>query len=173
VWVNSFVQFQFFAAGGLIALWLYESQQTLSAPARCCLAIGGLALWYFAMVHFHLSSGISSNPTQLVCGYLLVLAGTTMIFLSPMNLKMRIPQPLVYLGKISFGLYLFHELFIDVIFRTSDLWPQIHFFQRHPDFSGPVAFSLTVAAAALSYHFFERPILKFKERFETIHTRPA
>jgi hypothetical protein len=40
-------------------------------------------------------------------------------------------------------------------------------------FSIPLAVGLTLAAAAFSYHFFERPILKFKERFETIHTRPA
>jgi peptidoglycan/LPS O-acetylase OafA/YrhL len=37
----------------------------------------------------------------------------------------------------------------------------------------PLAFGLIVAISALSYHFFERPILRFKEQFETIHTRPA
>jgi peptidoglycan/LPS O-acetylase OafA/YrhL len=52
-------------------------------------------------------------------------------------------------------------------------WPQIVHLQHHKLIGFPVAFGLTVATAALSYHFFERPILKFKERFETIHTRPA
>jgi peptidoglycan/LPS O-acetylase OafA/YrhL len=36
-----------------------------------------------------------------------------------------------------------------------------------------LSFGLTVAAAALSYRFFERPLLKYKERFEAIRTRPA
>ena len=47
------------------------------------------------------------------------------------------------------------------------------FFQSHKTIGVPLAFGLTVATAALAYHFFERPILKFKERFETIKTRPA
>ena len=83
------------------------------------------------------------------------------------------PRPLVYLGKISYGLDLFHDLFVQFIFRSSDIFPKMAYFQHHNLIAIPIAFVLTVATAALSYHFFERPILKFKERFETIKTRPA
>jgi peptidoglycan/LPS O-acetylase OafA/YrhL len=173
VWVNSFVQFQFFAAGGLIALWLHEDKLTLSPLTRCCLAISGLGLWHLATTQFHLRSPLPSNSRQLICGYLLVLLGTTMIFLSVVDIESHIPQPLVYLGKTSYGLYLYHELFIYLIFESAGRWPRMHYFQLHRGTSIALIFGLTVATAALSYHFFERPILKFKERFETIRTRPA
>ena len=59
------------------------------------------------------------------------------------------------------------------MFDTADRWPRMAHFTQHRKFGIPLAFALTVATAALSYHFFERPILKFKERFETVKTRPA
>ena len=173
VWVNSFVQFQFFAAGGLVAIWRHERLLNLSAVARCSLFIGGLCLWHFATLGFHLRSTAPSGSKQLVGGYLLVLAGTIMIFLAALDMGAHIPAPVIYLGKISYGLYLFHEPFIYLILVTSDIWPRMAYFQHHKEIAVPLIFALTVATAALSYHFFERPILKFKERFETVKTRPA
>ena len=173
VWVNSFVQFQFFAAGGLIALWLHDRDFNLSTLLRSCLALAGLGTWYVTMLVFHLQAWTPSHPSQLFVGYLLVLLATAMIFLSVLGTKSHIPRPLVYLGKISYGLYLFHDLFVQFIFRSSDIFPKMAYFQHHNLIAIPIAFVLTVTTAALSYHFFERPILKFKERFETIKTRPA
>jgi peptidoglycan/LPS O-acetylase OafA/YrhL len=173
VWVNSFVQFQFFAAGGLIALRFYDRRVALPLLTRCAMASSGLALWETAAFVFDLFGFTPATPRQLVCGYLIALLGTTLIFVSVLDLQVQIPQPLVYLGKISYGLYLFHDLFISLIFDTPHLWPRMLYLQHHELIGIPVAFGLTVATAAVSYHFFERPILKFKERFETIHTRPA
>ncbi len=59
------------------------------------------------------------------------------------------------------------------MFDTADHWPRMAQLTQHRLIGIPLALGLTIATAALSYHFFERPILKFKERFETIHTRPA
>jgi len=173
VWVNSLVQFQFFAAGALLALWLYGRNLFLSLWQRGALAIVGLALWLEAGKLFPLQTLAVSHPIPLVGALLLALLGTFLIFLSVLDIKLRIPQPLIYLGKISYGLYLFHAFFLWLIFDTADRWPRMAYFQHHKQFAIPLAFGLTVAISALSYRFFERPILKFKERFETIHTRPA
>jgi peptidoglycan/LPS O-acetylase OafA/YrhL len=173
VWVNSFVQFQFFAAGGLIALRSYDRRVALPLLTRCVMAASGLALWKTAADVFGMFSLTPVTPRQLVCGYLIALLGTTLIFVSVLDLQLRIPQLEAYLGKISYGLYLFHDLFISLIFDTPPLWPRMLYLQHHKLIGIPVAFGLTVATAAVSYHFFERPILKFKERFETIRTRPA
>ena len=169
-WVNSFVQFQFFAAGGLLALWLHNRAFTLSLLWRGAFIAIGLASWLEAGKLFGL--GTISRP-HLVVSFLLMLVGTSLLFLSVLDIKVRIPRTLIYLGKISYGLYLFHEFFLWMILRTGAHWPVMGVFARHKLFAIPLAFGLTVAAAAVSYHFFERPILKFKERFETIHTRPA
>lgn len=70
---------------------------------------------------------------------------------------------IVYLGKISFGLYIFHRLVIDKfipLMKRSD--PLLR--------SGIVIliFVLTVAIAILSYEFFEKRFLKLKERFSVV-----
>ncbi|HSY36291.1 MAG TPA: acyltransferase [Acidobacteriaceae bacterium] len=175
VWTNSFVQFQFFAVGCLLALWMHGRQLRLSSPFRIMLAAAGIAQWLVANGVFHLHSYQmgAANRFQLMCGYALLLVGTTMIFLAVINAKWRIPHAIIYLGKISYGLYVFHAFFVYLIFYPMNESSPMHYFQSHKVVGIVLSFCLTVAASALSYHFFERPILKFKERFETIHTRPA
>ena len=173
IWVNSFVQFQFFAAGGLLALWLHGRTVILSLLQRAAIAVAGLALWLEAGRLFPLQTLAAAQPLPLIISYLLILLGTFLIFLSILDIQIAIPRPLVYLGKISYGLYLFHVIFLWLMFDTADRWPRMAHFTQHRKFGIPLAFALTVATAALSYHFFELPILKFKERFETVKTRPA
>lgn len=63
-------------------------------------------------------------------------------------------KPLTYIGKISYGLYVYQGLFL----RTGPggtLWIQ----------QFPQNIILTVCAAIISYHFLEKPILKLKKRF--------
>ena len=173
IWVNSFVQFQFFAAGGLLALSLDGRIVQLSLIQRTAIALVGLASWLEAGKLFPLQTLAAARPIPLISAFLLVLLGTFLIFISVLDVRIPIPRPLVYLGKISYGLYLFHVFFLWLIFATSDRFPRMTYFQSHKQVGIPLALGLTIAAAALSYHFFERPLLKYKERFETIHTRPA
>lgn len=171
VWLNSFVQFQFFAAGGLIALWFHNRQLSLSLKWRGVLAVAGLALWFQTGKLYLMLERTTLFP--LVTAYILMLLGTFLIFLSVIDIKIRIPSTLTYLGKISYGLYLFHALFLWMLFGTGGHWPKMQYFQQHKPFAILLTFCLTVATSAFSYHFFERPILRYKERFERVHTRPA
>lgn len=76
-------------------------------------------------------------------------------------------KPLNYLGKISFGLYVYHLIMFDVskqifIFLNIDV-PQIVLFT-----SGTLT---TVIVAGLSYQYFERPFLKLKsKKYTTIQS---
>jgi peptidoglycan/LPS O-acetylase OafA/YrhL len=173
VWVNSFVQFQFFAAGALLALWLYGRSLVLSLLQRGAFALIGLGMWFRAGILFPLQTLVSSRPTSLVVAYSLMLLGTFFLFIAVLEIQLWIPRPLIYLGKISYGLYLFHDFFLWLLFNTADRWPRMAYFQHHKIVAIPLAFGLTVAISALSYHFFESPILRFKRRFETIRTRTA
>ncbi len=129
-----------------------------------------MACWFQGGKLFPLHTLAAARPLPLVSAYLLILVGTFLIFISILDIQIHIPQPLVYLGKISYGLYLFHLFSIWLIFDSSYIWPRMIYFHQHKPLGVLIALSLTIATAALSYHFFERPILKFKERFETIHT---
>jgi peptidoglycan/LPS O-acetylase OafA/YrhL len=73
--------------------------------------------------------------------------------------------PLVYLGKISYGVYLYHMLFHQltwhVLLADIDRWPPlIKFPIRVITYVG-----LTILMAALSHRYFERPFLRLKDRF--------
>ena len=96
-----------------------------------------------------------------------------MIFLAVIDTAWRIPHAIIYLGKVSYGLYVFHAFFVYLIFYPANESSVTNYFQHHKMVGIVLSFGLTVAAAALSYRFFERPLLKYKERFEAIRTRPA
>ncbi|HVU06656.1 MAG TPA: acyltransferase [Candidatus Paceibacterota bacterium] len=82
----------------------------------------------------------------------------------------KVPESLSYLGKISYGLYVFHPpvLFaVDALLPdagTRDLWVRI---ARAGSFVGLSAF-VTLALAMASYRWFELPFLKLKDRFSTV-----
>ena len=64
-------------------------------------------------------------------------------------------RPAVYLGSISYGVYLWHN-------------PLLHFveiFSQRWYFRIPVVFIVAPAIAAISYRYLERPALAFKDRF--------
>ena len=117
---------------------------------------------------------------NLVATYSLV--GVGMTFLVFTIVKKQIPffktisrnKALVYLGKISYGLYVFH-------FGTLALSSRICI-----DFLGlsanqptyiiatmSIGFVLTVLFAVLAYRYIETPFLKLKERFTLVSSRPV
>jgi peptidoglycan/LPS O-acetylase OafA/YrhL len=71
-------------------------------------------------------------------------------------------QPLVYLGKISYGLYLYHG------FVTWAMARVLHALHCEPR-SSLVYFlpraSVTVFVAAVSWHLIERPVSRLKRSF--------
>ena len=70
-------------------------------------------------------------------------------------LGLTLRQPVVeYLGKISFGLYVFHVAALSIAG------------------SAVAGLALTVAAAALSYRFLESPFLRWKGRLARVESRP-
>jgi peptidoglycan/LPS O-acetylase OafA/YrhL len=79
---------------------------------------------------------------------------------------------LVYFGKISYGLYVFHWMMLRVSLRVLyALGPQQMKTPVGDTLELLLGFVLTVAMASVSYRFFESPILRFKSRFEYIRTR--
>jgi peptidoglycan/LPS O-acetylase OafA/YrhL len=76
-------------------------------------------------------------------------------------------RPLRYLGKISYGLYVFHLLGIAI---GSSVATQIK--SESYWVSALAAFAVTTFLSVLSYELFERQFLKLKHRFETVHSRP-
>jgi len=69
---------------------------------------------------------------------------------------------LVYLGKISYGLYVFHLLCLHL---TVEVLPPSHGFLRSFVARRLGALALTLVLAMVSFEFLERPFLALKRRF--------
>ena len=75
---------------------------------------------------------------------------------------------MIYFGKISYGLYVIHEL-------AHLLAKQIFPAASPIRVAGQSAISLaiTIALAAASYRWLETPFLRWKERFAHVQSRPV
>jgi peptidoglycan/LPS O-acetylase OafA/YrhL len=109
------------------------------------------------------------HPFRITLGYALVACGCVALlerFLRfPADL---VPRWIIYLGRISYGLYVFHGL-------ANHIYPRLMGSRLNHVLFGNMLITLpvTIACAALSYSFIERPFLQLKQRFELIATRPA
>jgi peptidoglycan/LPS O-acetylase OafA/YrhL len=78
-----------------------------------------------------------------------------LVFLSALHWRAFISAPFVFLGKISYGLYLFHGIAlwiaIELTGRPSDLWHSLCLFGLVCGFA--------VAAATLAFFFLEEPFI--------------
>lgn len=76
-----------------------------------------------------------------------------------------------FLGKISYGLYVYHFL---VIFLTAKIVNQ---FNLPSDIKTGIVYAIiistTIIISFLSYKYFEQPFLKFKNRFEIIKSQSS
>lgn len=144
-------------SGCWLAGWLFWQRDQRSPLWRCAVPVW---LIIFAGLIGGTRYGQAVYPLGL---YTLVAAGTALllaeIILYPIGWLARALsiEPLRYVGKISYGLYLYHF----VLFSTTP--PPI----AHPN---PVRqaldFAATFALAALSYHLIETPCLRLKRRWQ-------
>lgn len=171
VWTNSFVQFQFFAAGCILAVVLRTRVPELKTYWRAAIVIVGLLVWMTAANVTH-HAVMYAGAGRLCLMYGLILVGTVLIFLAFLGMNASlIPKPIRYLGQISYGLYVFHYAIADGITAIAKRWPQSGL--RSSPFSGFLDLALTIGVASLSYQCLERPFLRLKERYAIIKSRPA
>lgn len=178
IWLNSAVQFQFFGWGALLAIFFAGRLPQISQPKRIALAFVGAASWLAASTLCGLKSA-NADPSliQLCVGYEFAAAGCICFFLALFGMSpTRFPEFIVYLGKISYGLYVYHEFAL----------AGMTFLRHHVEQSlsaqsklelilfaadRVLSFALTIAVAALSYRLLESPFLKLKERFTFVPSR--
>jgi len=178
-WTNSFVQFQFFSAGTLIALLLRGRLIRLPVWLRGLGFVLGFACWFTALLRFKVQSW-EPHPTTFgaVAGWSLVLAGAVIFFLSTLGMPSRfVPRWLAYLGRVSYGLYVVHSLVFFLTFEKAipylrRAFPAVALPPAVRDYIWTmVVLALSIALASLSFHYFERPFLRLKKRFTFVAAR--
>jgi peptidoglycan/LPS O-acetylase OafA/YrhL len=130
---------------------------------RFACAAAGLILWTTAG-HFY-----SLSQVFAIFGFPAIAAGALLIFLSVFQSSVA-PLWLRYLGKISYGLYVFHSLCLYLAAHLLGGYPRN---ARQFVVFWCLGLALTVVFAALSYKFLESPFLRLKERFAYVTSRPV
>lgn len=165
IWCNSLARLDPFACGALLAIYTQRTTVALSPTLRIVLSSFAFAV-LTAVGHYEDFSGTKSLITfpavTLACMALIV--STLGLQMPPRRLLVR---TFTYLGRISYGLYVFHWMFIASLGVPLAHEP----FARLSRAMAALVF--TIATAASSYHFLEKPFLQWKETFARIKSRPA
>jgi peptidoglycan/LPS O-acetylase OafA/YrhL len=175
LWFDTPVEFLFFAAGAIVALVTHgESVHRMGRLIRGCLLIAGLVSLAFAAQVGGIGTANAQGLTiaRLYIGYFAALAGCSAIFSAVLGTS-KAPRGLIYLGKISYGLYVFHGGVLAL-----SMWMVLPLKLAPASTLNMVivdslALLLCIPAAQLSYRYFEAPFLRLKERFEVIKSRRA
>ncbi len=177
VWNNTFTRLDPIAVGILIALLPRFNPR----PAlRLVLVIAGFASWQFAAYYCGLPFQVSTLKISM--GYPAVALGSAAFILAALGAKSlrsgsAMARCLIYLGKISYGLYVYNMM---AIFTATLLLYRGALGMLEPGGHPPwtawlvyviFAFGLNVALAAVSYRWLEAPFLRLKERFTRVPSR--
>lgn len=166
---NTFTRLDPIALGILIAL-IGNKLPQFTRWQRIALLSAGLVSWIATYAFSASSHPGSANPWRLAVGHPVTALASMAILLSVLGsqhsfLKNR---QLLYLGKISYGLYVVHEFGHFCASRLIHAATPLAVLAQ----SG-VSFSFTVLLAAASYRWLESPFLKLKERFSYVQSRPV
>jgi peptidoglycan/LPS O-acetylase OafA/YrhL len=155
LWFATFTRGDPIATGILLAIVLRGRVPSMPLFVRGLLASFGIGCMVVANSVF---GGV--NPVTVLDGSLsfpLADIGALALLLSFMGASVTF-APLLYLGRISYGLYVFHLFVLQGITHLV-----LHTFGIHPWWGiAPPALLITICLAAVSYRWLEQPFLRLK-----------
>lgn len=165
VWCNTIARLDPIALGAILAFILNGRAPEISNALRVGMCVTAFVSWLLIARYLN-QSGPTSIATYALSGFASVLLLAAILRSEARLLSIQPFSWLVYLGRISYGLYVFHLFALTLISQVSvmpGLGVPLNFKLRVL-----LSFLLTVGLAAVSYKVLELPFLRLKERF-----RPA
>lgn len=169
IWVLPVSHFESILLGIAVGLGAFDAIFS-RLPVMAPIILLGACLWMLLML-----PPISTISWHLMSTYILVglISSLALYVVCRTNrliwMNFLQSKTLVFLGKISYGLYVFHFLGLAIGRYVVVNWLSVqngfsHFL---------ISLTITVMLAIISFTLLERPFLKLKKRFEIVHSRPA
>lgn len=166
---NTFTRLDPIAFGILIAL-LGDKLPSLTRLQRVVLLSGGAATWVAVFAFTVTGQALTVTTWRMALGHPFTALASVAVLLSVLGSQHRFLRnpTLLYLGKISYGLYVLHEFAHFCAMRIAPASTPIGVVGQ-----SFVGLALTVLLAAASYRWLESPFLRLKERFAHVQSRPV
>ena len=180
MWEYTFVRIDPIAVGILIALL---PALKLGRGLRLLLFLAGIASWGFAAGYCGIPiETVEYSTLKISLGFPAIALGSGAFLLATLGTKSLNPRSslvrsLVYLGKISYGLYMYNTIATNTAhllqFRGALRLPVLGSWSLWTEsvLAILISFGLNVALAAASYRWLEAPFLRLKERFARVPSR--
>jgi peptidoglycan/LPS O-acetylase OafA/YrhL len=159
------------ALGILVAVVLRGRIPDFGLGTRLGMLLGGTLPVVLVANFWNLPSPKLLKWVPNLFGFPIVAVGCTLILLAILGTSVRPHGALVYLGRISYGLYIYHPLAL-LLTRSFLIRGQITHF-RWLALRQSLALAVTVLLASASYALLEKPFLNLKKRFELVGSRPT
>jgi peptidoglycan/LPS O-acetylase OafA/YrhL len=170
---NTFTRIDAIALGILVAYIFGNKVPALHLLSRIALAAACLITWFLVAAYANLNAQTEVAPVlgTLIGRPLVAVAAAGLLVAvmgAPAAGARALTNPvLTYLGRISYGLYVYHAAGLLVathLFRTNTVKGYALF--------AVFGFAFTVILSAISYRWLETPFLRMKERFAVVRSRP-
>jgi peptidoglycan/LPS O-acetylase OafA/YrhL len=169
VWCNTLCRLDPIAAGILVAALLRGEMPAISLERRIGMLFLGIIPLALVASNWKIHEPEKLYWVPTLAGFPIVAMSCTLIMLSFLGTSLQMPRVLIYLGKISYGLYVYHALG-NVL---SNMLIPVHTAFIQLALRPPAAFAITLGLASVSYAVLESPFLKLKKRFSHVHSRPV
>lgn len=167
VWCNTLSRLDPIAAGILASVVLHRHSPQFGPMIRLVLFASGLTCLCLSANVCGVGD-VSPTPLQNVTGYPLAAIGGVSMLLSLLSNSPIVQRGgLVYLGRISYGLYVFHPLGLWV---SKQVVSGYNTTGARTVLYAAVGLAITIGFAALSFRFLESPFLALKHRFAHVRS---